>query len=255
MTALARALWAEALKTKRTLALWLAVAAPLSVVGLQTLITYQRRSFYLGREGNAWIWFGEDLYPYWTWLALPLFIGLQTALVAGLEHRNGQWRRLYALPLSRWTVYGAKQFAGMATIGLSTLCLVGFTLLAGVALRWVEPGFGFGWEVPWNRLLRFCAGVYLASWLSISIHTWVSQRYKSFVVSMSVAAVASVFAMFAAEADWGAIYPWVMPRLAAETYATGEVRWLVLALSVVGGTVFAAWGCRDVTRRDVLDGG
>lgn len=252
MTGMIRALDAELYKLRRTLALWLAAIAPLSVVALQVLVVYQRRGMYLNRGGNAWIWFGEAIYPYWTWVALPLFIGLQAALLAGLEHRTDQWKHLYALPVSRGAVYVAKQAVGLLLIGLNTLCLVVFTLLGGWLLQVVEPGLGFTWDVPWARLIRFGLGVYLASWLTIAIHIWVSHRWKSFVVSMSISVAASIFAMFAAESRLALLYPWVLPRLAAETFSTGEMRWAALAVGSLAGLAFVVWGCRDTTSRDVV---
>jgi hypothetical protein len=251
MKGIIRALDTELYKLRRTLVLWLAAIGPLSIVALQMLTVYQHRAIYTQREGNAWLWFGEAINPYWTWMALPLFIGLQAALLAGLEHRSNQWKHLYALPVSRGAVYAAKQLAGLLLIGLSTFCLVAFTLLGGLALQAMEPGLGFTWDVPWARLIRFGLGVYLASWLTIAIHIWLSQRWKSFVVSMSVAIAASVFALFAAKSRLAILCPWVLPRLAAETFATGEVRGAVLAVGSLAGLAFAAWGCRDVTGRDV----
>lgn len=252
MTGMIRALDAELYKLRRTLALWLAGLASFSVVALQVLVVYQRRGMYVHREGNAWIWFGDSIFPYWTWMALPLFIGLQSALLAGLEHRAGQWKHLYALPVSRASVYAAKQTVGLLLIGLSTFCLVAFTLLGGWLLQAVEPALGFTWDVPWGRLVRFGLGVYLASWLTIAIHIWISHRWKSFVVSMSISVAASVFAMFAAESRLALLYPWVLPRLAAEAFTTGEMRWAAMAIGSMAGVAFAVWGCRDTTSRDVI---
>jgi len=33
---------------------------------------------------------------------LPLFVPLETALEAGLEHRENTWKHLFALPIHRW---------------------------------------------------------------------------------------------------------------------------------------------------------
>ena len=90
MKALYRALVAEMLKMKRTLALWLAIIAPLLVVGLNMAMGYERREFYQSQQLGAQIWFdfGVQTMVLWGLLMMPLFVTLETALVATWEHGN-----------------------------------------------------------------------------------------------------------------------------------------------------------------------
>ena len=69
---------------------------------------------------------------------------------------------------------------------------------------------------------------------------------------MSISVAASIFAMFAAESRLALLYPWVLPRLAAETFSTGETRWTAVAVGCLVGLAFAVWGCRDMSARDVV---
>ena len=55
MTALIRAANAERLKLKRTLALWLAIIAPLSIVALQFVVFYDRRAYIAQKEVSGWV--------------------------------------------------------------------------------------------------------------------------------------------------------------------------------------------------------
>lgn len=252
MTAAVRALRAETLKMKRTLALWLVVIVPLAMVGLEFVSMVQRGEYYLRQFEDPWIRFGQQMLLFWALLALPLFITLETALLGGLEHRNDQWKHLSALPLPRWTVYVAKQVAGMALIGLSIGVLVIFTVLAGLGLQAFKPGIGFTDEIPWGRLIRFAVGVYLASWLIISMHTWISLRWRNFVVATGVGIAATIGALVIAGSDLAAFYPWTLPGMMSDTFITGEVQWTGLIVGSLGGIVVALWGCRNVTRRDVL---
>jgi len=95
MYILIRALGAETLKLKRTLALRLAFIAPLVVPGFILLA-------FLGQDGayvesppeNAWVGFAQMVNIFWSLLILPLFITLQAALLAGVEHQNEQWKHL-----------------------------------------------------------------------------------------------------------------------------------------------------------------
>ena len=61
--------------------------------------------------------------------------------------------------------------------------------------------------VPWGSPLLRCAVIYLSSWLAISLQTWVSLRWRSFVVAVYVGIALTVAGMFVVNADWGTIYP------------------------------------------------
>ena len=94
MDQLMRALWAEMLKMKRTVALRLAFIAPAAVVVYCLL-------WFWGEEPepqhNMWLELWQMGRIFWTLLMLPLFVTLQSALLSGLEHRNGQWKQLFAV--------------------------------------------------------------------------------------------------------------------------------------------------------------
>ena len=122
--AILRALYAEQLKVKRTLALWLVPLAPLVIIALQMAIVLQRPEYYRQKDPtSAWIDYGGQTVFLWAILMLPLFITLETALLANLEHGNGQWKHLFALPIPRNAIYAAKQVSSMVIIGLSSLVL------------------------------------------------------------------------------------------------------------------------------------
>jgi hypothetical protein len=251
--ALARALNAERLKTKRTLALWLAPIAPLVIVALQVAITVQRQEYYRNQDiAQSWTGHGGQIVFLWAVLMLPLFITLETALLSNLEHNNYQWKHLFSLPISRWTIYAAKQISGMTIIGLSMASLYVYVALSGLLLRVLTPGLGFEAPVPWVEFLRYIALTYVASWLILSIHTWVGLRWHSFVLASAVGIGAMVVAVVLFQSDWGRFYPWTMPCLVAYGLENGEGVLPLLLTGCIGGIVAAFLGGWDVIRRDVL---
>ncbi len=253
MTSLMRALRAEALKMKRTLAMWLAVIIPFAGAALQFMVFSQRGEVSLRGAGNAWIPFGQQLFVFWSLLMLPLFVTLETALLAGLEHKDNHWKHLCALPLPRWATYAAKQVAAMALVGLSIVALVGFSILAGFALRLLQPGLGFEGAVPWTMLFKYTVVTFPASWLIISIHTWVGLRWRGFVVAVAVGIVMTISGVVVVNAAWGSFYPWALPGLIASSFNKGMPLPLPeLLFAIAGGIVVAFIGGWDVTRRDVL---
>jgi hypothetical protein len=251
--AILRALHAERLKIKRTLALWLAPLAPLVIIALQMAIVLERRKYYRTQEvADAWIEYGGQTVFLWTVLLLPLFITLETALLANLEHGNRQWKHLFALPLPRGAIYAAKQLSGMAIIGLSMAALYAYTVLGGLALRLLAPGLGFEAPVPWWDFFRCIVLAYLASWLILALHTWIGLRWHSFVVASAVGVAAMVVAVVMIQSDWAAWYPWTLPGLVANGLEVGEEILPQLLLGCFGGPAVALLGGWDVARQDVL---
>jgi hypothetical protein len=254
MTVMVRALKAEVLKVKRTLALWLALLAPLVVVGFILIGDLDRGEEWLGTGlENAWVEFTQSVDIFWALLMLPLFITLQTALLAGLEHRGEQWKHLYALPVPRWAVVAAKQALAAVLMGLSHLMLICFILLGGWLLWLLRPGLGFHVAIPWGQLLKPVATAYLASWLILAIHTWVALRWRSFVVASAVGIVPTVAGVVTINSEWGSFYPWALAGLIINSLNKGEALPLLEFLfGSLGGVVAALVGGWEVTRHDVL---
>jgi len=253
MTTIVRALLAEALKMRRTLALKLAFLAPLILVGFMFVAFLDDgEQFTQSPLTNAWIELAQVIHIFWALLLLPLFVTLQTALLAQLEHGSGQWKHLYVLPLPRWAVYAAKQIAALVLMAVSHLALVGFSLVAGVLLWGLRPGLGFHASIPWGRFLGPVVATYLASWLIVAIHTWVALRWRSFVAAMAIGIVLTVAGMVAINTELGRLYPWALAGMIVNGFNKGEpLEPARLAFGTLGGMLVALWGCWRVTRRDV----
>lgn len=248
-----RALWAEQLKMKRTLALLLAPLIPLVIVSLQLAIVWQRQDAFVGQKGwDAWDYHMNQTLLMWLLLMFPLFITLETALLANLEHGNQQWKYLFSLPVPRAAIYLAKEVSGLAIVGLSLVAIFVEIIVSGIAMRYVMPGAGFEAAIPWQPFLRQVALAYVVSWLLISIHTWVATRWSNFVFPIAVGVVAMIIAVVAIQSDYGGWYPWTMPVMVLGVIKDGQMPMSQLLAGSVGGLVVALLGCWDVTRRDVL---
>jgi hypothetical protein len=253
MKTLIRILDAERLKLKRTLALWMAFIAPLSVA------LYIAVAFLLGGEEmlppsheGVWSEFLQVVSIFWALLMLPLFATLQTALLGGLEHRNGQWKHLYALPVPRWAVVLAKQMLAAALMALSHAALIVFAVAGGWMLWLLRPGLGFHAAIPWGPFLQRVGAVYLASWLILAVHTWVGLRWRNFVVALAVGIVLTVAGMIAINSRWGSFYPWALAGgIVNALNKGGPFRLAEFLFGSVGGIVAALLGCWEITRHDV----
>ncbi len=253
MQDLGAALQAEILKTKRTLAFGLAFLAPVLVVWLEFMVFWNRGEQMAPGDGDIWKLLMKNCLLLWDLLMVPLFVTLQTALLGGLEHANKNWKHLFAQPVSRGSIYAAKQLVALGLIGLSTPVLWGAVILAGLALRALEPGIGFETVIPVWPILQYALLSFLASWLIVAIHTWIGMRWPSFLVAMSAGVAATIGAVIILQSDYNIYYPWTLPAaLTGGALMDGHLQVGALVFGVVGGMVVAILGGMEFTRRDVL---
>ena len=184
-------------------------------------------------------------------LLLPLFVTLEMGLFGALEHNNKTWKQLYALPLPRWSIYTAKQIIGMGIIGLSMIMLGLMTIAVGLIGRIFLPELGFDAPIPWTALFQNLFFSYLAAWLIISIHMWISLRWSSFVLAMGVGIVATVFGVVVIGSKWEQFDPWTIPGVVSNNLINAKPYILALTLGLLGGLLVACLGCWDTTRREV----
>ena len=108
---LVRALHSEVLKMKGTVALKMVILAP-ALVFLLMLVAFSQVP---PSTHNLWMTFAQSTLNMWALLVMPLYITIQTALIAGLDHSDNHWKSLFARPVPRWTLYVAK--LGVAVVG------------------------------------------------------------------------------------------------------------------------------------------
>jgi len=248
-SALRRVLAAERLKLRGTLALWMCLVAPalvVTVVVLQLLVSTQRGPPL--SPTDAWERLSLGVLGLWAFLMVPLYITLQAALLAALEHGSHQWRRLLALPIPRSAHYMSKLLA-LATMMLAAQVLITVLIpLGGLVLMAFKPRFGIAGAPPWTLLLTTSAGTFVATWLLLALHTWLALRWQSFAVACGVGMGATVMGFLIGQsADFGPWYPWSLPM---QMLSSSESKGTVLALSALGGLLVTALGAWNFARRD-----
>lgn len=252
MSALSRALSAEALKLKGTLALWMCLIAPGVVVALYVL-QIAASNFPAARAAPdpalAWEMFAKSTLGLWAFLMLPLFVTLESALLAGLEHGDRQWKHLLALPLPRSAHYLAKLLALAGLVALAFVALVALVPIGGYALALIKPAFGIAGAPPWEFLLRSAAYCYVATLLIVALQCWIAVRWSSFTVAVSVGMSATVMGFLIGQSErYGHWYPWSMPM----QVLAGKGQWIefVMVAGVAGGLLVALLGLADFHRRE-----
>jgi ABC-2 type transport system permease protein len=255
----------ELLKLRRTLALWAAILLPLGVIAMTTTVNLSRATgtqFVLD-EPNGWDSLMLDLtLVLWCFVALPLFIALETALLAGVEHRENAWKHLFTLPIQRWTIYLAKLL-----VALGLVCLTSLELAVGIGLQgWIiltlRPDLGLTKPVPWDLIWWRTFAFLPAVPLMLAVQTWVAIRWRSFTVSMglgigSTAVTIMLLRTFknSASTPYGpvlaSLFPWSLPYVMIAPQATASLRETAFWVGILGGLFASVFGCWEVVRRDV----
>lgn len=251
MSGLWRAMSAESLKLRGTLALWMCVIAPATVVALYVLqVGFSR--FGAGQAPDpqkAWLMFSQSVLGLWLFLMLPLFVTLQSALLAGLEHGERQWKHLLALPAPRQYHYLAKLLMLAAMVAGAFVVLLALIPVGGAVLMWLKPAFGLAGMPDWAWLARIASAGFAASLLIVAVQTWIAIRWQSFTVAVSVGMSATVAGFLIGQSDrFGHWYPWSMP---VQVLAGNGVHtsWVVAA-GLAGGLLVAIAGAVDFLRRE-----
>ena len=248
---------AEMLKLKRTIAVLMVVLAPTLIVVFTFVMGVNAPFSTLNRNGIAgeWAALTRANLRLWASLMLPLLVTLETALLAGLEHSESQWKSLLARPLPRWNFYAAKLLVGFALTAVSCVVLVVGILLNGAILPRIQPELVFALPVPWLDIVRQGVEVFCLAFLLLAIQNWVALRSKAFSVTFGVGMVGLVTGFFTFVAgQQGAkelqLFPWSLPMLVLGSRTSLDVS-TGLTFSLIAGTVVAVAGCWDFCRREV----
>jgi lantibiotic transport system permease protein len=243
---LLRALHAELLKLKRTLAFRVIFVLPLLVALLQFFIVLRTKKFPTGFD--LWHTIGTSSFQIWAVFMMPLLITLETALLNGIEHSDRQWKHIFALPVPRHAVYVSKVIVAQGLIFISTLILSLLIIAAGIVATYLRPELTNTGSIPFGWFARYTTLVWAASWLIIAIHTWVATRWSGFPIPLGAGIGGTFFALFAASASVGKYYPWLLPM---NLFIDGRFK-AALVLGITGGIVATLAGCFEFVRRDVI---
>jgi hypothetical protein len=242
---LLRALYAELLKLKRTLAIRMVFVAPLLVTTLNFFILWQRRK--VGPDFKMWDQLSQGSLGVWAVFMMPLLITLETALLNGIDHGEKNWKHLFALPIPRHAVYLAKLIVTQNMIAVSTLFLTVISILVGFLVMRLRPDMANAGAPPYGWMFKHAVMIWLASGVIIAIHTWVSIRWAGFALALGTGIGGVFFALFAASARLGKYYPWLLPVNILSQDRLAMALWL----GALGGLVAAIIGCMEFVRRDV----
>lgn len=257
-----RCLGTDALKLRRTPALALAVLLPAVPPLLFFVYVLQRGNQGTPEAVSPVAWTIQGIASLWAIFLIPLFVAIETSLLASIEWNNDGWKHLFALPVPRSAVYTAKFMTAGALMGIATVSICGYTMLSVWGLFQLRADAGFLAPLPIWQIFVLFALVGTASLFLLSVHSVVALRWPSFALNVGLALAALMGNFVLIESRLRLIYPWSLPpaieNLAGPlvfgwgTRGTPYDVFLTLSITTVSAGLVVLLGVWSLSRRDVL---
>lgn len=225
----ATALAVEAYKLRRSLALLLAVVAPLLIAFFMFFNLLRMK------QPMPWDMALQTSAAIWAFFMLPMSVTALTALVAHTEHGPRAWDHLRALPLPRWHLYAAKAACVLGVVAAMTVLLALTSMSAVMLAGWWKPAAAASGHPDIAAYALVLARIFVAAWLLVAVQLWIALRHASFVPALATGIGGTFFAVVATSAKAGMMLPWQIPvnQLAADPARAD----LTLVLGCIGGCV------------------
>lgn len=188
MKKIVKLIYAEAIKLKRTPALIISIIGASLIQCLFFCMRFFKPEYFLPKEGvNPWIDFINSSFMQSSFLLLPMFIILITALILFTEHKANAWKQVLIMPNSRFQLFCAK-YTIIVVLVLGTFILFGFLLLLnGFVLGWLRPELNFlNYKPDYLLLLKSGTKLFLMSISIISIQFWLSIHIKNIAIPLGI---------------------------------------------------------------------
>lgn len=231
----------ELMRLRRSLALWLVVAAPTSLAALSFLILLDRE------KPVPWQIYADGTVAIWAYLMLPMAVTALSVLLAQIEQAARGWDHLLALPGWRGRFFAAKAAVlVLLTAAMSVLLVVG-TTLAGVAANGLRGGAVLTGDAPFAHLAGLVARMWAAGSLMALIQLWVALRVRSFVPPLVLGIGGTLIGVVTASAKQGIYVPWL---LAVNMLSTPDRAATAMTVSLLGSALLLPAMLIDLARTE-----
>ncbi|HET9223266.1 MAG TPA: ABC transporter permease [Roseiflexaceae bacterium] len=262
MTLFRAALWAEALKARRSKVPWLTALgfslAPLMGGLFMVILKNPERARFWGLiSAKAQLAAGVADWP--TFLGLlaqatavggALLFTIVTTWVFGREFADRTAKNLLALPTPRAAIVSAKFAVVVLWAAILTALVYGLGLVVGVAVGLPGWSMALMWQGASNLVIT--AGLTLALMPPIAL---LASAGRGYLPPIGWAFLTTFLAQIVAVIGWGAWFPWSVPALFSElagprAMQLGVQSYIIVAMTLAAGlaATFAWWHSADQTR-------
>ncbi|WP_195694696.1 ABC transporter permease [Priestia megaterium] len=195
---------------------------------------------------NQWYQLWTQVTFFYALFLFPILSGIYASFICRVDHLDGGWKQLLALPVSRKKVYIAKLGILMTMILITQIILVLIYLSIGNLI-------GLSDSLPLSFIVLAMFNGWLASLPLASIQLWLSLRTKSFGIPLGLNIFFSFSSLAAMILKINFIYPWAQPSLAMAAPTEKGITSYPLFFCVVFITFLITFllGCKNFTNRDI----
>jgi hypothetical protein len=204
----------EFYKSRKTPGFWGAIILPLIISLLALSIFYfKSEKFITMPPMMLWLQFALVSLGIMGSLLLPIYTIFIAYSVNNIEHKADTWKSLFSLPISRWSVYGAKFAYAVFLIFLCLALFVLFTIGFGNLLSVLKPELKFNtYHLEW-QLTQIYFKLFLSSLGILSIQFLMSLLWSDFLKPMGIGFVLPIVGVTAASKAWeyAYLFPYAHP--------------------------------------------
>ncbi|MCZ1263821.1 ABC transporter permease [Paenibacillus tundrae] len=234
-----RALSSDWLKIRGKGIWFLVFLAPIGLTAMQAL-NFGLRLDYLKEQYGGHLWESLlDNVVVFVPLALMLGATILSSMIANVEHEQGSWKQLLAMPITRPAVYLAKFLLACMLLIISCLLLTAGTIGLGLLL-----GFDAG-EIPWIHAIKLGLLPLAGALPVLSLELWLTMVNKNQALPVTLGIVLAVMGMFALS-----ISPY-FPLAWAQMAWISPKPFVYVGLGVGAGLLIMLLGMMHFSRKDV----
>jgi lantibiotic transport system permease protein len=203
------ALFAEAMKLRRSLVLLVACAAPACVTAFAALALATRP------PGTLWERYLDEGLAMWSFFMLPMSVTALTMLLAQLEHGPRMWRHLLVLPQSRTRFFLAKGATALLLLLFMQLLVYVGLYSAGWLVEAGLPGDQLRGDRQMDEMAVGLGAMSIGALPMLAIQLGVALYSRSFVTPLVVGILGTFFALVITASGTDIYIPWLL-----QIYAT-----------------------------------
>ena len=206
----------DRIKFKRSKLLLIASVFPLFVFIMNFSDFYLRLDFNreLAQELHTTEWSFLVISCHWAmFIMVPLSITIFASKIVNIEHEANTWKILFALPISKYSIYLSK------FIYLFLLCMFSATFIVG-SLLFIGIFLDFNGPIPWDLILKQAFYPYIVSFPLMAFQLWVSMVCQNQIIPISLGIIFTLSGFFLQNVKWLFwVYPiWGTPILPSDEF-------------------------------------
>jgi hypothetical protein len=208
----------EFYKTRKTIGFWGAILLPLliSLLAFAIFFTKSEKFSSLRSPMGLWIQFSMIGLGMMGTLLLPIYTIFIAYSVNNVEHKADTWKTIFSLPISRWSVYGAKFAYALFLVFLCLALFALFTIGFGNLLGSLKPELKFNAYHMEYSLCRSILSCSYLHWAYLSIQFLLSLLWADFLKPMGLGFVGTIVGVTVASKNWeySYLFPYAHPMVA-----------------------------------------